>query len=273
MTKQTINKVETFLPLFSGFYNTIWEMDTDNFEHENDVNYDDLEIDYEKYKLDVVNDIANVLTQECPFIEYITIQNISSPRYYNFSNDSANVIIKYKVNEFVAYLIENKDKLNEWLKDRYTSRSGFMSSYDNNYDDWFEQTNGFINLDVDGHRLGALLDFYFENEGVTEHYISYDVESNIYLDNYITITEKYVNSLENWNREIIAEHILREGDFDMDFGYLGVVIRDYKEKAQKFGEDWQKLMAEKEADLILHETKNDDKNIREFEHIKNLLVL
>ena len=48
-----MNKIETWCPLFSGFYNTIWEMDCESeiesyCEEENDdsINYGNFEINY-----------------------------------------------------------------------------------------------------------------------------------------------------------------------------------------------------------------------------------
>jgi len=259
------NKIETFLPLFSGFYGTIWEMDTDSFEHHNDVEYDDLDIDHKSYEMAIVEAVADAVQDNCPFITAITVQGISSPREYNFRNDSGNVVIEYNVDDFAAYLIENKDSLNDYLKEKYTSRSGFISFYDNSFDEWFDQTDGFKNLLVDSHRLGSLLDFYFDNEGIREDNIYYGVE--VYAENYITIKEKYVSDLDSHEQEMIAEYVLREQDFDTDFGYMGVLIKDYKQKAELLCMDWQKLMAEEQSDFILDETKTNGLDSRDFYHV------
>jgi len=55
---QTLQKIETYLPIFSGFYNTIWQYDDEsaiyfiNQEREeknlNNITWEHLEIDYKR---------------------------------------------------------------------------------------------------------------------------------------------------------------------------------------------------------------------------------
>ena len=47
-------KTKTYLPVFNGFYNTIFEADTSNYEFENSCTFDDLEFNNEQYEKDVV---------------------------------------------------------------------------------------------------------------------------------------------------------------------------------------------------------------------------
>jgi hypothetical protein len=61
-----------------------------------------------------------------------------------------------------AYLKESRDTFNSWLRKRYTSRSGFISSYPNDVEGWEEETENFTKLD--GHYLGAILDFIASEE-------------------------------------------------------------------------------------------------------------
>jgi hypothetical protein len=182
--------IKTYLPVFSGFYNTIWESDETDFCYENDCTYDDLIVDYKQYKFDVVQEVIKWVKDNCEFITAIKFEKICSPKEYNFANDSVNVTITIKPKELKAYLKANKEALNTYLKQRYTSYDGFMSSYGNSFEAWHEETNNFVNLD--NHYLGSLLDFYFENEDIEVLDCYYKAMENIYIDNYITFREKTI---------------------------------------------------------------------------------
>src|SRR5690625_3533994 len=47
----------------------------------------------------------------------------------------------------------------EYVKENYTSRSGFISYHSNEVDEWFDYIIDYDNLDDDLHKLGAILDF------------------------------------------------------------------------------------------------------------------
>ena len=57
--------MKTYLPLFSGFYGTTWELDTElTDENNNAINYDRLKIDNDKYNRDVCFHIIDELNDE-----------------------------------------------------------------------------------------------------------------------------------------------------------------------------------------------------------------
>lgn len=180
--------IKTYLPVFTGFYNTLFEFDENDFCSENECEYDDLTIDYSQYEYDAVIEIMDFVESNCEFIKSIKFEKICSPKEYNFANDSANVTIEIKAREFKKYLNDNKEALNEYLKKRYTSCSGFISHYGNSFEEWKKETNNFV--DLEGHYLGSLLDFYFENEEVNELDCYYFVSERVYSHNYITINEE-----------------------------------------------------------------------------------
>ena len=178
--------IETYLPVFSGFYCGYFESHIDflaESEYEyyrdtycEDLEFDDLEFDYKSF----YNDCAECMVFEVRdelvslgFVSDIDYQNISSPKYYNFANDSIYVAIKLndeKITNIMNYLNQNKEEFAEYLKGKYTSCDGFISSYSNDVNDW-------LNPEAleHSHKLGSILDFILENEGFEESELTFRV--------------------------------------------------------------------------------------------------
>jgi hypothetical protein len=230
---------ETFLPLFSGFYSTIWEFREDDFLYSEGLKYDDIEVDFKSYEKDVVLYICDFVLSNCPFIAKVEFEEIISPREYNFRNDSANVKITVNVEQLQEYMHKHAGNLNKYLKARYTSCSGFISSYPNNVFDWIEDTVNFTELD--GHYLGALLDFYFENEGIDEETAYYIAELSAY--EYITVKHKKLEDFEDYELEEAALKIVDEIEL---FGYIELLVKDAKIRADKMlnFRTWQEIVCE-----------------------------
>lgn len=193
------SKIETYLPKFDGFYCTIWESDSkadQEIEYINeqrnakglpDAKFDRFEFDYSDYNMQVVKGIAayveNVLKKE-GFISGIWVQNIHSPREYNFANDSCNIEVKlthknYKAIE--AFLITHKEAFAKYLE-RYTSRSGFISYYGNTIESFLDG-----NLQEalhHKHKLGSILEFICDELEVTSEDIYDHVEAYLSVINY-----------------------------------------------------------------------------------------
>lgn len=223
--------IKTYLPLFSGFYGTIWESDESDFCSENDCKIDDLVVDYDAYNKDVVLGICDFVKSNCPFIISITFENICSPKFYNFENDSANVTIEIKKREFKKYLNDNKEELNTYLKERYTSRDGFLSSYGNSFEEWQEDTNNFTNLE--GHYLGSLLAFYFFNEEITEYEACRCNE--VYIDSYISIDKVSFADLDDDRKKEVLQELIDNSEVDLTFGYNAIITNECTDKINMFG--------------------------------------
>ena len=201
-----MTSVETWLPVFSGFYNTIWDESERHIEYElyneNDfrANYPELKnipwnfieenfwdcVDYDEGNMSIaqgvtdamagfINEIVPDLVKDCKFEE------IRSPREYNFTNDAIDVSIDIDPEILRKFLYAHENELEDYLQKRYTSRSGFFSSYPNTIVEWEEETKNFSLLS--GHYLGSLLQFVAE----TEHGEESDWELYEYCDsNYHT---------------------------------------------------------------------------------------
>lgn len=167
------HKINSWLPVFPGFYNTIFEPDCeDEINHwreetENpNLDYYDLEWDYKEYE----NKIA---IQACEFIESqlshlfdikIEMEEISSPREYNFYNDSINCIYTLSEDDLKsihAYLIDNIEEFKDYLL-RYKSCSGFISYYSHYVNDWL--MDYWQQIKEHPHYLGSILEFIMQNE-------------------------------------------------------------------------------------------------------------
>lgn len=198
-------KVKTFLPVFSGFYGTIWEFDYNYIEDfikeerkeknlYSDVDFNDLKIDNETFENDIVNLFCEALPDFMPdFIEKIELEKIVRPKYYNFSNDSANVIITIKPDEVKSFIYANKEKFFEFLKKRYTSYNGFISHYENDFQSWESITENFSNFTCDGHRIGAILEFIAIMQGVKEFDLFESIFEKIDFLSYVENLEDVIN--------------------------------------------------------------------------------
>jgi len=163
--------IKTYLPIFTGFYNTIFEPCNEDSEVD-DINnlreseglkpigYDDCQWDYKDYFGRVSEQCAEVIESELKglgLIESIEYENLYSPKEYNFRNDSINIAIELTEDNIKAigkYLNENIDPFKVYIKDKYTSCSGFISSYSNNVNDWIDSDS----LEHK-HKLGSILGF------------------------------------------------------------------------------------------------------------------
>ena len=187
--------IETWLPLFNGFYNTIWDGDSelDEYREYNEVDdLDDVEVDWKGYNeqiADLLTDEIEIKLIELGLIESMKYQKIVSPKYYNYTNDAVDVDVIPVVSNIAKYIQSNYDAFDTYLKERYTSYDGFTSFRFNSAVEWAEDTSDFTVLDKDSHVLGALLDFALVNEEVNEIDFYGDVISNSDFNNFATINK------------------------------------------------------------------------------------
>ena len=145
---ENIIKNETIgcLQSFVGFYDSIWEPDTEIYYEcertgqEEDV---DFTFDYEQYQ----NDICKAYTEvwELWMQEFISedieleFLEVVSPRYYNFENDSCRVKIRLTQaaeDAIIAKIGKHRDQIATWIKENHTSYDGFSSNLSNDIDQW-----------------------------------------------------------------------------------------------------------------------------------------
>ena len=188
-----MKKIESYLPLFDGFYNTLFEYDREeddiqsfNDEYGTSLDYEDFDWNYterhERISKQICSIVESLLSDE-NINTSINFQKVVSPREYNFTNDSINceyVISQKQYDLIIDYLKSNWTEFNDWIKDRYTSRSGFISSHSNNYEVWMNNMKSESHLE---HNFGAVLEFILQNEGyepmsiyeqIIDDYIEFD---------------------------------------------------------------------------------------------------
>lgn len=204
-------KVETWLPVFSGFYGTMWETDGAedreiDFINElrkekglSPVKYDAIEWDHKTYQTGIVLGVTGYVGDALIKLGMLTtckFQELRSPREYNFANDSVNVEITLSpanVANIGAYLKQHEDAFATYITETYTSCDGFMSSYSNYASEWLADLNATLG---DAHQLGAVLQFVLRNEdGGTAYDLEYQAYehvtgngSTLHASNFDTLT-------------------------------------------------------------------------------------
>jgi len=167
-------KIPSWLPLFSGFYdNWMWEPD---FEYEAEYLEEQYgykgelwdKFDYQKWRLHISKKLCDVVEELLSdFVTRIDFEHLKSPKFYNFETDAINCTFKVKPKAIREYLYANKEAFANYIKERYTSRSGFNSWFSNDIEDWEAKTSGFKDLNHK-HECGAILNFIAINEGLEE---------------------------------------------------------------------------------------------------------
>lgn len=194
--KAKVISIETWLPIFPGFYGTIFESDTEgelcsqNQERDlslPEIEYDDLDFDNSAYETEVVKQCTSFIEDQLKPLGLVTaikFQGISSPKEYNFHNDSGNIevdLTKANIKAIKAYIYAHRKEYEEYLV-RYKSCSGFISYYNHDFDSWKEYTDNFMNYSEKAHYLGSILEFICLNEGWDSE-VMYD-SLEVYVSNY-----------------------------------------------------------------------------------------
>lgn len=211
--KTQIKDVE--LPFFYGFYNSQYENDYDideAIEHEMDYRnnelgqatvYGDFEFDYNSYRNIIVECFVHTLENHLPdWVESIENPELWSPRYYNFQTDKIYVTLtltddwKNKVADFFE---KNAEWLRKRIKEDWTSRSGFNSYMENDYDLFLEHT-----MCEESLYISTILQYAIE--------LNEEKETN---DMYEEITDETLENFyeRHWYEEFVyLQNVLKEND-------------------------------------------------------------
>jgi len=170
--------MKTSIP-FSGFYESIHSQELDNTI--NQMFSDDSGNAYESLSM-LANDAVN---WQGVFIAYsqayvksfalafqlktLKFQELSSPREYNFTTDRIFCTLDVEeVKEIFSKV--GKEKLDEKIHERFTSRSGFISFYRNSLEDWPEDV-----ADWDANQVGTLIEVYIQSKHAEENSGEFDM--------------------------------------------------------------------------------------------------
>lgn len=204
---------KTWLPVFSGFYGTIFECDFDNeidylrndekiteeiidFFYSSDLYFDE----YKNYNKEVSEKVTRIIEGELKalgFLKSIKFEELRSPREYNFANDAIDIKIvftKKNVQNIKKFIEENYETWADYLRSRHTSYDGFLSSYDNSpkSKDWED----ICECLTDSHKCGSILEFICIENEITEYTLYEKMEVYPYID-VEALKKEYNENLEN----------------------------------------------------------------------------
>lgn len=212
--------VEIQIP-FDGFYNTIHDSAIDdalencfNWNHEKqeeveitdatrdaifmaDVDWNAIRLEYCERYVDAFGDRFGLT---------LTLEEVTSPREYNFATDRIFAKIpREQINKIRKEVEEHKD-WPQYIKDNFTDCSGFWSFYDNDckHEDWTRE-------DLDECQYGVIIKFWLDNifpdmgiEGwhMEQYYLTEDFEmcnwesieaARLVIEEYITDSKSYAH--------------------------------------------------------------------------------
>lgn len=208
--KTELTEVKSYLPVFPGFYGTLYEPDeTNEIEDINserrskdmpEITYDDCNFEYKTYQNEIAQKACSFIQDELKtFITEIKYECVYSPKWYNFENDSINctyILSEENLKAIKKYLNDNEESFSGYLKDRYTSCSGFISFHSNKLSEWLENIDECLS---DKHRLGGILNFIAsnENEDIEDEMYNYCSEGvMIFASNYYELIGESNESLK-----------------------------------------------------------------------------
>ena len=194
-------KIKTWLPVFPGFYNTIFEPNNEDVEIDEinrlrldqglpKITYDECEWNYKEYFEEVSTQCVCIIENELRqmgMVISIKFEELRSPQFYNYSNDAINIEVELSdknIDVIKTYIYANINPFSVYIKDEYTSRSGFYSRYSNDVRDWV----GKENLEHE-HKLGSILQFILFNEEFDDMSL-FDLITDTYIcaSNYSELT-------------------------------------------------------------------------------------
>lgn len=183
---------------FAGFYCSLHDSELDNvlerlfdFEGTGNANFD---------LVDVARDAIDwACVQEAYAAEYVkllgheydlelTFDGMSPPKYYNFETDRVFAYITRDSLAKIARAVPRK-ALRAAIKERFTSRDGFISHYPSDLSDWPREFR-----DWDHNQIGTLLAVYLDQEAAGfgsdgfDSYREYEVMESAFGNGYV----------ENW---------------------------------------------------------------------------
>ena len=229
-----MNKLESTIP-FDGFYESFIsadiehqigqqiEWDCDIYELNKDeqqvlednylsVNrsyfYNQIAEDYTNFYIEILNRRLKGFTLKAKFNLLI------SPKEYNFETDRIFIDIgRDHAIDFIKYIIKNyKKELEEKIKERFTSRSGFWSHYKNGLDLW---TKDFREWDC--NMIGTCFELFdLEEEDINyslREYLSETIMDN--LGN--TLGQEGINLLDKKQKEKDKKELMDKQQLKLNF--------------------------------------------------------
>ncbi len=224
-------KTSTWLPLFNGYYGSFYESFVDGdvdseIEYRNEdrnkklppITWENLDIAYsdiyKQISLWIFEEVSDKL-KELSLISGSTYERLSSPREYNFYNDSIHAQFTFSpknIRIIKSYIKAHFVAWDKYLHDHYTSYDGFISSHDNyaTSEDWGNLNEVLLH----DHRSAQVLAFILINEGFNEdeivNQVTEQISSNGLVCQHIEIVEPEIS--EELKAEIEADNYFTSND-------------------------------------------------------------
>lgn len=196
-------KIESWLPLFPGYYETVFDNtaedmryvftqeELDFIEEHGDKYTDAAELAIEMVDWNkceelkskrIVNAVGDLLKEE-NLISDIEYNSTYNPKEYNFKTDSINVTYTFTEEnrqEIIDIILGHWNKWEQDIKDKFTSRDGFISFHSNDANDKSWELGRLFD-NKDGCKIGIVLEFILKLR-------NYNVEAIYYHPEYDNIT-------------------------------------------------------------------------------------
>jgi len=183
--------IKSYLPVFTGLYNTLFtyqneedEIHSYNQEKGTDLSYDNFNWDYKEYEKRIAEACCEAIENKLKDLDIkVKFEAVSSPREYNFTNDSINCTYEMSQKAFDSLIQYSKNYIQafkEYLVEHYKSRSGFTSFYSWDSEIWYDEY--LKDEDKISHCFGALLEFYFETEDYNQDELLSAVSHELWLN-------------------------------------------------------------------------------------------
>lgn len=181
-----IATVKTYLPLFTGFYGSLFgdiiedaianEIEAYNEQNNTKLGYDNFDYNVSELTTKITKDSTEIVERyisdnllKCS----VKFEELVSPRYYNYTNDSINIEMNFNKSEFFILIDENKAELINLIEDSYTGYDGFIPTHSSDINDWIsELKKDFENCE---HKVGALFDFLLQIKDLTRETLYQDL--------------------------------------------------------------------------------------------------
>ena len=229
-----MNKLESTIP-FDGFYESFISADIDhqigqqiecdcdlydlNVNEEKilwdsylSVNrsyfYNQIAKDYTNFYIDALNERLEGFTLKA------TYKSFNSPKEYNFATDRIFIDIeKNHAIDFIKYIIKHyKKELEEKIKQRFTSRSGYWSHYKNTLNSWTQDYS-----EWDCNMIGTCFELFdLEEEDINyslREYLTEAISENLYN----TLDKEGVDLLDKKQKEKDKKEIMDKQQLKLNF--------------------------------------------------------
>lgn len=229
-----MKKLESTIP-FDGFYESFISADIDHqigqqIEWDSDIydlNEDEQQILWDNYLSvnrsyfynQIAEDYTNFYIDELNkrlegFTLNATYKFFTSPREYNFSTDR--IFIEIEENhaiDFIKYIIKNyKKELEEKIKQRFTSRSGFISYYKNSLDLWIDDYS-----EWDCNMIGTCFELFDLEEEDINYSLREYLSERIMFNLGNTLGKEGIDLLDKKQKEIDKKELMDKQQLKLNF--------------------------------------------------------